>query len=101
MVPNADIASTLRAGQLQPRIACAPEMERPEEQRLCAEHLVDDYEALLRQWQARLERVAGDAAAADKLSEDHAAFLEKIAACPDKDRACLRQRLSEQSTALQ
>lgn len=101
MVPNADIASTLRAGQLQPRIACAPEMERPEEQRLCAEHLVGDYETLLRQWQARLERVAGDAAAADKLSEDHAAFLEKIAACPDKDRACLRQRLSEQSAALQ
>lgn len=101
MVPNADIASTLRAGQLQPRIACAPEMERPEEQRLCAEHLVGDYEALLRQWQARLERVAGDAAAADKLSEDHAAFLEKIAACPDKDHACLRQRLSEQSAALQ
>ncbi|MGK5025112.1 hypothetical protein [Janthinobacterium sp. RB2R34] len=100
MVPNADIASTLRTGQLQPRLQCAPGMERPEEQRLCAEKLVGDYETLLRRWQSRLEDVAGNAAAADKLSEEHAAFLEKIAACPDKDRACLKQRLDEQSAAL-
>lgn len=100
IVPDAGIAAALRAGQLQPRIQCAPGMERPEEERLCAEKLAGEYEALLQQWQARLEAVAGNSAAAEKLSEDHAALMEKLGACPEKDRACLKQRLSEQSAAL-
>lgn len=100
IVPDADIAVTSRAGQLQPRIQCAPGMERPEEEQLCAEKLVGEYEALLLQWQARLEAVAGNSAEADKLSEDHAALMDKISTCPDKDRACLKQRLDEQSAAL-
>ena len=95
MVLNATGQSAGKTLLLRPRLNCASELERPEEQKICHLKLGVEYEAVLALWQARLESQSGEVDEENTISSEFIEFQEKLGQCGE-DRECSKKVLEEE-----